>query len=395
MLVNVFFKNFYSFSDEQEISLEVGKKPTESHYDIYTESRLRLNKVTAIIGPNGAGKTHMLRPLAFLGSFVCQSFHSWKAGENIPFFPHKLHKDEPTEIELDFIYKEVPYKYRLQLTEKEILHESLYKKTSRSYSYVFLRQKNEDGYEYKQKSFGFTKKLADGARNNLSIISLAAQHGVQQALDIQEYFSSFHFNINMMGRTHFDNGDLFTAAEFLDKNQEVKERVHTAICEFDLGLHAIKYKERKFTDENGDEHELKYPVGVHKCENGEFELNFFEESSGTKSAFVMLSRLLPVLNNGGLGIIDEIDNDLHPHMLPVILDWFKHQETNPHNAQLLFTCHTPEILNTLQKHQVYLVEKECLSSEAWRLDEVTGLRADDNLYAKYMAGALYAVPELI
>jgi hypothetical protein len=42
-----------------------------------------------------------------------------------------------------------------------------------------------------------------------------------------------------------------------------------------------------------------------------------------------------------------------------------------------------------------LVEKDknC-QSEAWRLDEVKGVRSDDNLYAKYMAGAYGAVPEL-
>ena len=66
----------------------------------------------------------------------------------------------------------------------------------------------------------------------------------------------------------------------------------------------------------------------------------------------------------------------------------------PHQAQLIFTCHTPEVLNRLQKHQVYLCEKHDQCSTAWRLDEVVGLRADDNLYAKYMAGALGAVPDL-
>jgi hypothetical protein len=48
----------------------------------------------------------------------------------------------------------------------------------------------------------------------------------------------------------------------------------------------------------------------------------------------------------------------------------------------------------LQKHQIYLCEKQQQISEAWRLDEVVGVRADDNLYAKYMAGAFGAVPEL-
>ena len=137
------------------------------------------------------------------------------------------------------------------------------------------------------------------------------------------------------------------------------------------------------------------PVGVHKDNNGRgFELPFFDESSGTKSLFVQLRRLLPILEVGGIAIIDELDNDLHPHMLPILIELFKFEHTNPNNAQIIFTCHTPEILNILKKHQIYLVEKENLQSEAWRLDEMSGLRSDDNLYAKYYAGSLGATPDV-
>ena len=92
--------------------------------------------------------------------------------------------------------------------------------------------------------------------------------------------------------------------------------------------------------------------------------------------------------------MDELDNDLHPHLLPRLLDLFKHKHSNPHDAQIIFSCHTPEILNLLYKHQVYMVQKNNQESESWRLDEVTGLRADDNIYAKYMSGALDAVPNI-
>jgi len=95
-----------------------------------------------------------------------------------------------------------------------------------------------------------------------------------------------------------------------------------------------------------------------------------------------------------VAIIDEIDNDLHPHLLPHLIDLFKFEHTNPHQAQLIFSCHTPEVLNILKKHQIYLVQKENQESEAWRLDEVVGVRSDDNLYAKYMAGAFDAVPNV-
>ena len=82
-------------------------------------------------------------------------------------------------------------------------------------------------------------------------------------------------------------------------------------------------------------------------------------------------------------------------MLEPIIDLFASAETNPYNAQLLFTCHAIEILNLLNKSQVILVEKDTLcESAAWRLDSMEGVRSDDNLYAKYMAGAYGAVPQL-
>jgi hypothetical protein len=59
----------------------------------------------------------------------------------------------------------------------------------------------------------------------------------------------------------------------------------------------------------------------------------------------------------------------------------------------LFTCHAVEVLNLVQKSQVILVQKdEYCESSASRLDAVEGIRSDDNLYAKYMAGAYGAVP---
>jgi hypothetical protein len=82
-------------------------------------------------------------------------------------------------------------------------------------------------------------------------------------------------------------------------------------------------------------------------------------------------------------------------MLEPILDLFANAEMNPYDAQLLFSCHAPEVLNILDKSQVILVEKDdqC-ESAAIRLDKVEGIRADENHYAKYMAGAYGAIPQV-
>jgi uncharacterized protein len=101
-----------------------------------------------------------------------------------------------------------------------------------------------------------------------------------------------------------------------------------------------------------------------------------------------------VLENGGVIAYDELESDLHPHMLGPLLDLFANPETNPHRAQIIFTCHATEVLRLLQKSQVMLVEKDGLESQAWRLDSMEGVRIDDNRAAKYLAGAYGAIPRL-
>ena len=395
MLSKVKFENFYSYGDEFEISFRVGKKPSASYFDITVgDSGERLNKVIASLGPNGAGKTQMLRPIAFLSWFVSSSMIEANPNEKIPFKPHELRKGRPSRFEVDFIIGSDEYRYKLEVTPEEVIHESLHKKTSHLYSYIFVRDKVGEGYEYKQKGFGFSKNLAVKVRRNASVISSAHMHDVEFASKFVNYFNKFEYNINVSGRQHYHEGALVESAAFLHENAAIKDKVNQIVCELDLGIDCIEYKELEGQDEQGNTEKVIVPFGVHKSDLGEFVLPFFEESSGTKSAFVMLRKIMPVLERGGVAIIDEIDNDLHSHMLSVILELFKFEHTNPHNAQLIFTCHTPEVLNQLKKHQLYLVEKEDLFSEAWRLDETVGLRADDNIYAKYQSGALGAVPNI-
>ena len=119
------------------------------------------------------------------------------------------------------------------------------------------------------------------------------------------------------------------------------------------------------------------------------------ESSGTKQLFVLLKTILLVLLKGGVAVLDEFDVNLHPEMVLALFELFIQPETNPKNAQLLFSTHSHRILSNLDKYQIILTEKNDKGeSESWRLDECSGVRADDNYYSKYIAGAYGAVPKL-
>ena len=394
MISKIKFSNFYSFYDETEICFEISKKPSSSYYDFHTEDGSRLNKVISIIGPNGSGKTQLLRPLAFIGWFISSSYHSSEPESKIPFACHKLFDDKPTSIELEFHIGLDRYRYKLTLTLNEVLYESLHKKTSHLYSYVFIREKNGDKYTFKQQGFGFSKHIAEKIRGNSSIIAAAHLHDSEYAKQIANYFKTYSSNVRVSGRDNYHVGALLESAEYFKINEQIHQNAIELICDFDFGLSSIELMDVEGLDKSGNEEKFHLPVGIHSLNKEKFRLPFSEESSGTQSAYVLLRRVLPILKSGGVVIFDELDNDLHPHMVEKIIELFKFEYSNPHNAQLIFSCHTPEILNILKKHQVYLVEKDILCSETWRLDEVKGLRSDDNIYAKYMAGALSAIPNL-
>ena len=124
-------------------------------------------------------------------------------------------------------------------------------------------------------------------------------------------------------------------------------------------------------------------------------LSFFDESSGTQHLFLILSKIIKALETGSMVILDEFDTYLHPSMIPELVNLFISPEFNEKNAQLLFSTHHPLILNSLDKYQIVLCEKdENGCSESWRLDDIEGVRSDDYYFAKYMSGAYGEIPRL-
>ena len=394
MIKKLKFRNFYSFGDEVEVSFEVGKRPGASTYDVVGEDGTRINKVAGMIGPNGSGKTQLLKAFPFLSWFVVNSYQGSSPDDLIPFQTHKLKSDENAFFEIEFVLGSTDYKYQLELKKSAVVHESLHVKTSHLYSYLFVREMSGTGYSYKQKGFDFKKNLAEKVRGNASVVSAAYAHDSTEAGKFIRFFDGFTSNINIMGKQHYNDRDLFESALFFNSHKESHAVANSLICELDLGLSAIQLDEVSSVNNAGEEEKVIIPFGVHQKGDTSFRLSFFEESSGTKSTYVLLRKIIPVLESGGVAVLDEIDSDLHFHMMVKLIELFKHKHTNPHDAQLLFSCHSHEILNLFRKHQIILTEKESLYSDAWRLDEMQGLRADDNLYAKYQAGVLGAVPNL-
>lgn len=391
MLHSYAFSNFQSFRERVEVDLTIGRKTALTDWMSEAPTGERVTKLMAVIGPNGSGKTALLKPAVFMSWFIGQSFQL-PPDAGIPINPHFAAADEPTEFEAVIDFDDKLWRYVLRCTPERVLHEALYLKRER-FGYVFVRDWDavSKSYVVKQQDFGLPAQEARRVRPNVSLISWAAQFGVPLATQMAAV--NVITNVNVFGRVPMGEQVLQSAARHFSIHPEQRERMNRLLAGWDLGLSGVELQEISVNNPQEPGQKVWMPFGKHQSRGLEFRLPFFLESSGTQGAFVLLSRLLEALETGGLAVIDEFENDLHPHMLEPILDLFANPATNPHQAQLLFTCHAIEVLNLVHKSQVVLVQKDAkCESTASRMDAVEGIRNDDNFYAKYMAGAYGAVP---
>lgn len=397
-------KNFYSFKELTTISFLVNEKAPKNEGYFISKSGLRLSKIATVIGANASGKTNLLKILPFLKWLVINSFNL-SPDINLPIKPFLFgpDKDRPSELSVDFEIGQKIYTYKFILTEKRIISEELKAKSKSvekvTSKMIFSRHwhKEASNYDLDDKQFNLPKGFHASLRENASVISIASRFNHQESLRIFKFWQNIETNVieaGWLGDHLLPNASqqLIDAFDFYSEedNQSIKKEAEKILAQFDLGLDSFEIKKEK------KEGHLSLNVRVAHSFQGQKEyIPMQYESSGTKQLFVLLKTILFVLQGGGVAILDEFDVNLHPEIVMALFQLFIDPDTNPKNAQLLFSSHNHQILSNLDKYQIVLTEKnKAGASEAWRLDEVSGIRPDENYYAKYIAGAYGAVPKL-
>ena len=405
MIYSFSCKNFYSFSGLTTVDFSVNDKAPMNNGYFTTPFENRLSKVETVVGANASGKTNLLKVLPFMKWLIINSFNmNPEAGLPVKSFTFGEQKNKPTELSVDFEVNGNIYTYSFVMDAKKIISEELKVKSKSTKNVtskkVFSREWNDETkkYDLDDKAFNLPAKFQELLRTNASVVSAAIRLNHKESQDIVNYWQGVETNVIEAGWV----GDMLspnTNLQLVDvlnfysegKNDTIKKAAEKLLSRFDLGLESFNIE--KETVENG--FSIKKAEVAHSF-GGQIEyLPMQYESSGTKQLLILLKTILLVLTNGGIAILDEFDVNLHPEMVLSLFDLFIQSETNPKNAQLLFSTHSHQILSKLDKYQIIFCEKNKMGeSESWRLDNVSGVRADDNYYTKYMAGAYGAVPKL-
>ena len=398
IITSISFQNFYSFKDKAKMNFLVNENaPQVNHFSSCGKDG-RFSKVSSVFGANASGKSNLMLGFKFLQWFISKSFAYSDEGFAM-FNPFETIKKKSSFFEVEFYIKDVFYKISLEINTKRVLSETLERRKGTRWTKLYFRQYvSNNTYKFEAKNINLENSFIDKVRPNASVISTARQYNHPELTLLRNYWASIF--IKQSGRSFFLEDDLFflnfsDISKFYSENEkyflQTKEFLKTA----DLGLLDIKIEIKEREDSRGNTKSNFYPYGIHKNKDKKFQLPFPLESEGTLHLYNMLSFIFPALEKGSVCLIDEIEENLHPNILPAIVNLFSSKETNPKQAQLICATHMPTLMSELSKYQIFLVEKnkEC-ESEVYRLDDVQGVRSDDNLFKKYLAGSYGSIPDI-
>jgi len=388
MIIEFSVSNFRSIYTKVTLNLQAtkltGKEASNTHYftpDKYPQ--LPILKSAVVYGANASGKSNLLRAVEFFKNFVINST-DLKFGDPLPHAPFGLLKtalQEPSSFEMEFIAKDnIRYIYGFSFDRTDIIEEHLLSFTTRKPAEIFVRKKGES-IRFSSSFKGPKKSLEDQLQNNHLLLSKAANSNFDQVHKIYSYFSD---NINVFHSTYANN-NLSKRSSF--ENDVYRNKINQFLKIADTGIESLEVvKEDKdyfsqlannswpITNSNPNsfyEHAAKlaldepsykanvvhYTSDEEKKEKVVWSLD--EESAGTIKLFAIAGPIIDILNGGHVLIFDEINNSLHPLISEFIVRLFHNTNTNPHNAQLIFTTHDTTLLNkeTFRRDQIWFLEK--------------------------------------
>lgn len=380
-------RNYFSFREGLSASFQLSAKVPAQ----VSQGR-KVSTVLGIKGANASGKTNILKCINFLSHFIVHSFSS-DENEQLNFRAY-FDSEDASEFYIDFKLGDVRYLYELTATPNAVIREAIYRKLQRKTLLV-----ERQGNSIVERPGEYAALDMVDLKSNASLVSTIVKYKIKDLpsvfSDIVGYFENVMGNVGFVGVVPDDK--LFkreTASEFYYKVPPAFDFAKKIIIGSDLGIVDVVID--KIDLPNG---KVEYiPFFIHRFGKSEQTrmLTAYDQSSGTMALFRRLAMYWMVLDDGGLLVMDEFDQNCHPMLLPCLVDLFTNKETNPKGAQFIFTAHNSDIIDHLGKYRTILVGKQDGESYSYRLDEIPGdlIRNDRSIAALYREGKIGGIPNL-
>lgn len=417
MLIEFRVTNFLSIREQATLSLVKGKGKeleTMNTFGPDVPATPELVRSAAIYGANAAGKSNVIKALRAMERMVLESASEGQTGARLPVTPFLLDEpshNQPSEFEVTFVSQGVRYQYGFATTRERITDEWLL-------AYPRGRPQRWIEREYDEKTqsslWGSMDKLTgqkqvwqNATRPNALFLSTAIQLNNQQLKPVFDWFAQI---LHVSGLGGWSRGFSIGLCEQSETKKEIVEFLKAA----DVDIEGIELEKERF---NSKDLPADMPEAVRKemlerfkdktfvnvktahiLGNGrEVLFDIDDESDGTQKIFALSGPWLDTLKNGYLLVIDELHDNLHPLIVGFLVMLFHSPETNPRNAQLVFTTHDTSILNqnVFRRDQIWFCEKDKVqSTQLYSLTDFSPRKGVESLERGYLSGRYGALPYL-
>ena len=379
MVLEIRLSNMFSFRDEVTLDLQAAKiqtkKARELEGNLFSVDGEQMLKSVALFGANASGKSNVIKAIRACVNMV-RSSHNYNVDTRFAISPFKFedYANKPSSFYIRFLLNGVEYEYSFSFMHDEIITETLYYYPNGRKSLVFSRDESrgtekKDIYEFKtviKRPFD----VVDNTSKKTLYISRASQMDREIAQKIFLFFcNDIVLDYQVANIDSVDN-------LFKKRKEQMLEVLRTAdsdIIDFKIQNNAITTFHRTNPSVAFD-----------------FET---EESEGTKTLFRMMVRMIGIIHEGKMLLVDEIDNSLHTQLVEFVIGMFNHSD----HAQLIYTTHNTHLLNTdfQRRDQVYFVNKrEDGSSDLYSLFDFKDFRDTLDMEKAYLQGRFDAIPTI-
>lgn len=419
-------KNFLSFRDEVSLSFEATNDRTfdESHV-VQVTPDVRLLRFGLIYGANASGKSNLITALDFIRMFWFNKKDDIDdETDTIPFLLDHETKQQPSEFELIFYVDSTKYIYKVSLTERTVINETLsYYKTTQPLK-LFSRHL-ENGRSVVD--FGASVKASKAIKEEITLKCLpnmsffAARNQVNCSLP--EIDNAIDWMKKGIMPVIGPNTQMFGyAGKKMSSDSNLKNYILKFVHKADFNISDMLTETREVPLSesllNAISHDDDVPVPAKKelLEKGcitslktEFELTVKNrrgiekytlpeslQSDGTKRTFGLEAAIYESINSQRMLPIDEIESSLHPELVEFMIAEFLRASGR---SQMIATTHYDPLLNTIddliRKDSVWFTEKEeDGNSSLYSLVEFNDLNKVRSFQRSYRNGAFGALPNI-
>lgn len=425
MLMEFIFQNYRSFRDEACLSMEASGLGSLKQCLIPFGAKRYLPSV-AIFGKNGGGKSNVIRAFWLSVQFVRSAQRIQNENSLIPITPFLLDDisaNAPTSFDFIYVHNGIKYFYGFSATRTAIFKEYLYHTPNGQKALVFSRDGQTFSFHTEKKRRGLISHAVAPNQLFFSVACtmnddacVAAMKWFRECIffaqdypDIPRQLLEYMEDSNMLrsisnyakaadlgiSEMNFEVNDVSIPSD-LSLPDKLPDGIKTALASL---MNVLK----SYSDVSVSEKQATITVtSLHnglnaKGESCNYSLALPDESGGTLELMRLAPAIERTLSCGGVLLIDELENRLHPFLSEYIVSQFQNPSSNPNHAQLIFTSHDTELLNTdrIRKDQIYFADKDRDTgiSELYSISDFSS-PTSENIRKGYLMGKYGAIPTI-